>query len=302
MVSVIIPVYNRAATIARAIRSVLGQSYSDFEIVVVDDGSRDGTGQIVQTFQSQTNKIRYFFQTNAGPSAARNRGIAMAKGEYLAFLDSDDLWYSFKLAKQLPLFDADPDLGLVYSWAEVTNPAGKRQFRNSSHAGCCLEQLLSEGNFIATSSAMVRKTVMAQVGGFDESLQGSEDIDLWLRIAGQFKIGCVEDYLMIKCEQTKNSLQNNHAMMFENQKKVIQRYLDTIHDLHKKRVYLAKYYRRCLPDFYDVPGTHSYYYEMIRTFPAILFEFKTYRSVLSFIRNYWLYMFSHNLFSRARES
>lgn len=285
MVSVVIPVYNREATIERAIRSVLDQTYSDFEIIVVDDGSRDQSQQIIEKLQRQNRKIRYFRQENLGPSAARNKGIAEARSEYIAFLDSDDYWYPQKLAKQIQLFSTHHGLGMVYCWAEVINRFSKSWYKNATYTKNAFGCLLAEGNFIATSSAITKKTVFNRIGYFDEEIKGPEDFDLWLRIADRFKIDCVKEYLVIKHEGAPNSLQNNPGQMFENLEKIMFRHLDKIDDPQKRYFYLARYYRRCLADFYNVPEIYHCFFKMIKAYPHILLEFKTYRSCLSFVMN-----------------
>lgn len=284
MVSVVIPVYNRETTIERAIRSVLEQTYSDFEIIVVDDGSEDNSSQVIRSLQQGNDKIRYYYQKNSGPSAARNKGITEARGEYIAFLDSDDYWYPQKLAKQMALFETHPEVGIVYCWAEVINHRGKKWCKSPKYTGHVFEDLLAEGNFIPTSGTLAKRQTLLEVGGFDEALKSTEDWDLWLRITSNYEILCAKE-LLVRKHESRNGLQHSHKVMFENVKKVLFKYIEMIDDPNKKRVYLAKYYRRSLAIFYDAPNIYSYLFEMIKAHPPILFHLKTYRYILSFIKS-----------------
>ncbi len=186
LVSVIIPTYNRAATIRAAIDSVRAQTYPHLEVIVVDDGSTDETYQLLKSYQ-QERKIVYLSQGNSGPAAARNHGIKMAHGEFIAFLDADDRWLPGKLAKQLPLF-ADSDVALVYSDMQFT---GAREglysalLRRGYHRGSVLRELLSE-NFVPTSSVVVRAIIFNDSGLFLDDryrVPIGEDYYLWLQIA-----------------------------------------------------------------------------------------------------------------------
>lgn len=292
LISVVIPVFNRASTIARAIESVLAQSYKNFEIIVIDDGSMDETRNVVKSFQSECPQILYDYQNNSGPAAARNKGIKVAKGDFIAFLDSDDCWHAQKLEKQIHLFERHAELGFVHCWAEVTNPRGEKILRHPTYSGFVFEHLLQDGNFIATSAVLVKKSVFDQVGCFDEKLKGPEDFDMWLRIALRYKLGYVGDYLTKKYEQAGNCLQNNHMEMLENLQKVLTKHLGHVENPQKRRLYLAHHYRNSLTNFYDVPHIYLYCYKMIRTYPKILLDVKTYRTMLGFVKNscvrHWL--------------
>jgi glycosyltransferase involved in cell wall biosynthesis len=207
-VSVIIPTYNQASYLPEAIRSVLGQTFQDFEIIVVNDGSTDNTSQEMVNFSDP--RIRYFSQENRGPSAARNTGILASVGEYIAFLDSDDVWLPRKLELQVELLDSKPEAALVYSDAclfddrtgAVTGKFldGKRVF-----SGKVLKHLLSV-QFIKTSTVVVRRGVFETVGRFDESMREVQDREMWLRIAHQFNIeGTDIPLVMVRAHETNVS-------------------------------------------------------------------------------------------------
>lgn len=194
-VSVIIPTHNRRDFVREAIASVLVQTYQDFELIVVDDGSTDRTEDAVREFPS----TRYIFQENRGVSAARNRGVAMSRGKLLAFLDSDDLWQPQKLAMQVAFFARHAEAQICQTeeiWLRNgvrVNPRNKHQkpsgdiFSRSLHL--CL---------VSPSAVMMRRELFERMGGFDESLPACEDYDLWLRIAVTEHVPLIEALLVIK--------------------------------------------------------------------------------------------------------
>jgi glycosyltransferase involved in cell wall biosynthesis len=194
-VSVIIPTSNRRDFVREAIASVLAQTYRDFELLVVDDGSNDNTSAAVQAFDD----VRYVFQPNHGVSAARNRGVALSDGEFLAFLDSDDLWQPRKLAYQVAFFAARADARICQTeeiWLRHgvrVNPHNKHRKVGGDIFARSLELCL-----VSPSAVMLRRELFEQVGGFDESLPACEDYDLWLRIAATEAIHLIKTPLVIK--------------------------------------------------------------------------------------------------------
>lgn len=194
-VSVIIPVYNRAAQAREAIASVLAQTVSEFEILLIDDGSEDG----LSALQNEDPRIRYFFQKRRGVSAARNHGIRMARGAYIAFLDSDDLWLPKKLEKEIRFFKEHPDFSIVQTeevWIRNgvrVNPGKKHQKR----AGWIFRESLPLCR-ISPSAVMIRREVFEVVGLFDETFPVCEDYDLWLRITPHFQVGLIPEALTVK--------------------------------------------------------------------------------------------------------
>ncbi|MFW5634392.1 MAG: glycosyltransferase family 2 protein [Erythrobacter sp.] len=192
LVSVVIPAYNRAATLGRAVASVLAQDHRALEVIVVDDGSTDATPEVIAGLADP--RLRSVRQPNRGVSAARNRGIAEARGDFIAFLDSDDEWLPGKLARQLAVFAASGrEVGLVYGGLEILGADGVRSIL-PRHVGPVFEPLLVENVLFGFSSnALMRSEVFETVGGFDESLPAIEDYDLALRIARFFRIAAVPE-------------------------------------------------------------------------------------------------------------
>lgn len=194
-VTVIIPTYNRYTLLSRAIKSLLNQSYRVDEIIVIDDGSSDNTPNIQNDFP----QIRYFYQKNSGVSAARNLGIQNATNEWIAFLDSDDEWYKEKIAKQVAFHKENPQILMSYTaerWVrnmqEVKIPKKYRKIGDD-----IFKENLSYCN-IAPSSVMLHRSVLEDVGLFDESLRVCEDYDLWLRILCFYRVGLIDEKLITK--------------------------------------------------------------------------------------------------------
>jgi glycosyltransferase involved in cell wall biosynthesis len=200
-VSVIVPTYNREAFIGIALESVVDQTFPDFEILVVDDGSTDGTEQILEQIQDQ--RIIYLRQEHSGlPAVARNTGLRHARGEYIAFLDSDDLWTADKLAVQVAYMDSHPEIGLSYanSYQFVEDP-GRCLSELILHPGEGLSGRVFDrlyGNQrIPNLTVMIQASVVDTVGLFDEDehLKANEDYEYWLRIAEKYPIGYIDQPL-----------------------------------------------------------------------------------------------------------
>ena len=190
-VSVIIPVYNGEKYIREAIDSVLNQSYKDFEVIVIDDGSKDNTLRIIKRYNR---KIRWKSQENKGQASAINEGIKMAKGEYIAYLDADDVCLSERLKIEAKYLDEHPNVGLVYSGFYQINSTGEIQRVIRAHPHNSF--LLLQKNYIGRSTVMHRKECLDKVGLFDETISGDDDWDMWIRISEQFGVGRIEKPLV----------------------------------------------------------------------------------------------------------
>jgi glycosyltransferase involved in cell wall biosynthesis len=184
---VIIPVYNGEKTIQETIESVLNQTFSNFELIVINDGSQDSTLDILARIQDS--RLKVFSYPNAGLSASRNRGISHACGEFIAFLDADDLWTPDKLEAQLKAMEANPKAVLAYSWTDFIDESGQLLERSIYHTvtGDVFAELLVH-NFVGSgSNPLIRKQAFADLGGFDESLTAAEDWDMYLRLAARYQ-------------------------------------------------------------------------------------------------------------------
>jgi len=195
-VSVIIPTFNRSAFLKESIESVLAQTYRDFELIVVDDGSTDNTPEIMSLFEV---KISTITSKHEGPSAARNRGIMAAQGEFIAFLDSDDLWLPDKLEKQINFFRSNPEV-FVCQTEEIWIRNGVRvnpREKHKKYSGWIFDRCLPLC-IVSPSAVMIHRNVFDRVGLFDETMPACEDYDLWLRIAPHYQIYLIEEPLAIK--------------------------------------------------------------------------------------------------------
>jgi glycosyltransferase involved in cell wall biosynthesis len=192
-ISVIIPVYNRQAFIGEAIQSVLNQTYTDYEIIVVDDGSTDETATVVRRFDDQ--RVHYIHQDNRGVAAARNHGLRLARGDFIAFLDSDDLFLREKLEIQLDYLRQNPQIGLAYTAYTVLDVQNHRKATRQAELQGRVYARLLRSCPIATPTVMIPRQVMERTGPFDESLHLGEDVDLYIRIARDFEIGAINQPL-----------------------------------------------------------------------------------------------------------
>ncbi len=197
-VSVVIGAYNAERWIEETIRSVLRQTWRDVELIVVDDGSTDATADVVRSFGES---VRLLQKENGGSASARNAGTRAARGQYVAFLDADDLWLPTKLERQMPLFEDEPALAWCYTDAQIFESTSGRLLHQvgdllTLHEGDVLRPLLL-GNFIQLS-VVARREALRAVGGFDESSlhRISEDWDLWLRMAAHYPVRCVREPLL----------------------------------------------------------------------------------------------------------
>ena len=186
-ISVIIPVYNGSHTIAETLQSVLRQSYRDFEVLIIDDGSTDALMAVLEPFQDP--RIQVFHYENGGLPVARNRGIARSTGDYLIFLDADDLWTSDKLESHLRTLEkarqTNPKAGVAYSWNYFLDDVTQECFTNEvgHHEGNVLPILLTHNFIINGSNPMIAREAIESTGGFREDLISAEDWDYWIKLA-----------------------------------------------------------------------------------------------------------------------
>ena len=196
-VSVIIPAYNAVATIAGTLDSVLAQTFQDFEIICVDDGSTDGTLPIIKQYGA---RVRLIEQTNSGPAAARNNGARNSSGEYLAFLDADDVWMPQFLERALAALDNDPSLSLVYCNCALADSEGvaldTSLVGNGFDHAPSLDELLTRLWPIMPSAALVRRSAYDNCGGYRDALKGAsfrfEDVDFWIKMREQGPFGYID--------------------------------------------------------------------------------------------------------------
>lgn len=187
LVSVITATYNRDKYLPFAIESVLKQTHANIEYHIVDDGSADNTTELVKTYMGD-DRIRYYFQPNQGQSVARNVGIRHSRGDFICFLDSDNVWKANKVQMQLLIFKENDDIDIVYGDGEYIDESGNLigTPRIRRYSGYITEKLLRK-NFVGFNTAMARRRCFDELGGLDETLRRSDDYELWLRFSTRYK-------------------------------------------------------------------------------------------------------------------
>ncbi|NND88735.1 MAG: glycosyltransferase family 2 protein [Flavobacteriaceae bacterium] len=212
LISIVLPTYNRKDDVTRAIDSVLAQTYSNFELIVIDDGSNDGTEQALRTYKES---IVYYYQENQGVAKARNFGCRKASGNWIAFIDSDDCWKPEKLAKQMAFIDKYPSIGLCYTDAYRHFPDGSikgKPERVKKHASICQDfKSVIRDPYFGMPTVMVKKELLKKIDWFDESLKTAEDLDMYLKIASYAMVGYVHEKLVdiyIKDQSLGSSMQS----------------------------------------------------------------------------------------------
>ncbi|MBD2301428.1 glycosyltransferase [Nostoc sp. FACHB-190] len=207
-ISVVIPTYNSERTIKTTIDSVLSQSFTDFELIVINDGSTDSTLDIAS--QIQDSRLKVFSFENAGGNVSRNRGLQKAVGEFVSFLDADDVWTSDKLVSQLEALQDNIDAKVAYSWTDYIDENGKFLVSGSHITvnGDVYERLLVSNFLENGSNPLIYREALIELGGFDESLSAAQDWDMWLRLAARYSFVCVPK-VQILYRVSANSLSSN---------------------------------------------------------------------------------------------
>lgn len=222
-ISVVVPAYNAMTYLPETLENVLQQTWQDFEVIVVNDGSSDETPQWVA--QLTDPRVKLISQENQGLSGARNTGITHAQGEYVAFLDADDLWEPSKLQKQLQVVEKNPNIGLVYTWVVLIDSQGRktgRTFQDQAQ-GQVWTTLIQENIVRCGSVALVRRECFETCGLFDKNLRSFvEDWDMWLRIASKYQFAVVPEGL-VYYRQHANSASRNWESMEISYKIVIEK-------------------------------------------------------------------------------
>lgn len=228
LISIITPAYNAETTIVATIESVLNQTWKNWEMIIIDDGSTDNTHQTAASVHHPG--IRLLQEKNKGVAATRNQGMKLAKGEYIAFLDSDDLWEPEKLASQIAFFQqADSSYGLVHSsYLEFDEqgsyaPKPLQHCKNLNISGEVHTDLIIH-DFIATLTVMIKREVVENIGDFDLNFSGTEDWDLWIRIAEKYKVGYI-DRSLARYRLNASGLSKNYTSFEGELKKVLDKYL-----------------------------------------------------------------------------
>lgn len=221
LVSVIIPAYNSARYLPEAIESVLRQTFTDLELLVIDDGSTDETAAVVSRYPAP---VRYIRQENGGVAVARNRGIQESRGRYVAFLDADDTWYPDKLKQQVESLQKQSECRLCYSAFTVVDSSLKALYVNrSDRSGTALEDLLLRGNIVGSiCTVLMERSLYEQEGGFDPAFSQCADWDMWIRLARHTEFLYIDTPLVTY--RYHDSMMSRNARLLED---------DSIRVLHK---------------------------------------------------------------------
>lgn len=226
-ISVIIPAYNAMDYLPKTVESVLKQTFTDFEVLIINDGSSDG---ILEWSTSVTDlRIKIISQKNQGLSGARNTGIAQAQGEYIAFLDADDLWAPTKLEKQIRCFEDNPAVGLVYTWTILIDETDKPTGEQCSPCieGNVWQKIIINNSVGNGSTPIVRRCCFETVGVFARDLSGTADWDMWIRIASCYPFAVVKENLTLYRQHSQN-MSKNCQHMIADARKVIERAFQSV--------------------------------------------------------------------------
>lgn len=193
-VSIIIPTHNRAEMLKEAINSVLSQTFTDYEVIVISDGSTDETDTVMAQFAARDNRIKYIsYKPAVNGGHARNRGILAAKGKYIAFLDDDDTWYSDKLEKQIKIFNNNTEIGLVTTGLVYKYVNEEIEYLSTPNSNGDVSKEILISNCIGGTQVMIRKAILDKTGGFDEALKALQDYELWIRVCQVTNVATVKD-------------------------------------------------------------------------------------------------------------
>lgn len=282
-ISIIIPAYNAERTIRRTVESVLAQTLSDWEAILINDGSTDQTIEQVNAINDK--RIKIFSYENAGQATARNRGIARSTGKFLAFLDADDLWTPDKLEHQKKALLEYPQAGLAYSWTLFLDEEGLIQYKQKPvfFRGDVLGELLKNNFLMCGSSPLISRKVVEVVGYFDTNLPPLEDWDYWLRIAAKYPFTLVPKYQTFYCK-SKISSSSKIERVEEKILTVIERaYCEVPAKLHDDKTqslanasyYLASQYLNYQSDTNGLKKARKHFYRALRLDPRLGLRFST---------------------------
>jgi glycosyltransferase involved in cell wall biosynthesis len=293
-VSVIIPAYNAMAYLPDTLESVLQQTFRDFEILIINDGSTDNI-QMWATQNITDLRVRVIAQSNQGLSAARNTGIANAEGEYIAFVDADDLWNSTKLEKQVQCLDERPTVGLSYNWIAVIDAEGKPTGRvmGGNIEGHVLPEILQR-NIIDCPSVLVRRQCFEEVGRFDRNLRSVEDWDMWIRIAARYSFAVTKEPLTYYRQHSGNMSKNWRVMEQAFHQVIDKAFRIAPVELQHLRANSLGYANLCLAwkalqsQDQDVPLARKFQQQAIAHYPTLRYSRNNLRLTLAIASLWWL--------------
>lgn len=274
-VSILVPVYNADKFIRRTINSALNQTFADLEVIIVDDGSKDQTGEIVSAMRNKDPRVSYFYQANQGLAHTRNRLINLSRGEYIAFLDHDDEWLPEKIEKQLKLFENDRKLGLVFCDAYI--------MRDGKMAGTCFKErkpfrgnifyrYLFSDNFAPLLTVISPRKVLLEFMPFDSRYEISEEFDMFLKIARKYKFDFIDEPLAIYHLHGSNSTISRWRQLIKDDFDILDSWIEK--DATITQVYSGELERRLSYLYYKEGACLLREGDLSKTKDAILSSFK----------------------------
>lgn len=239
LVTVITPTYNRESFLPEAIDGVLAQTFGDFELIVVDDGSTDKSWEILAAYEEKDNRIRTFRQENQGQSVARNRALAEARGKFICFLDSDNYWPAEKLQQQITLFDEHPSVDVIYGDIITVDENGREQTRQNMtrYSGHIAKWMLRD-NCVSMNTAMARRECFDQMGGMSGQRRVADDYDLWLKFSARYQFLYVPEFWA--CYRVMDDqISSDKTARFDSNEAIIHHFRNTYPDAVTEREFDA---------------------------------------------------------------
>lgn len=279
-ISVVIPTYNAEKTIQETVFSVQSQTFSDIEIIIINDGSTDRTLEIIQNISDS--RIKVFSYKNRGLPTARNRGIAQATGEFISFIDADDLWTPDKLERQLAALESHPEAGIAYSWTQLIDEQGHflHRYHPVFFEGDVYTEILVN-NFVSNgSNILVRKETVLSVGEFDSTLKSCEDWDFYIRLAAKYHFAIVPDW-QILYRQSSTAMSSKVEVMKTSALVVISKAYESAppeyQHLKSRSLswiyeYCTQQYLRCSNDLKSVQVATQTFWKAVQLRPQVLLE------------------------------
>jgi glycosyltransferase involved in cell wall biosynthesis len=282
LVSIITPVYNGSQYLSAAIESALAQTYKNFELLIVNDGSTDNSADIIRPFLKDS-RVIYIEQKNAGVAAARNTALKQARGKYIGFLDQDDLWFKNKLELQIAALEKDGSLALVHSRQDFIDSHGnkiKYDWITGGEGYCFRENFIK--NRIAVLTVLIRKNIIDEIGFFNEQLSGADDYEMWLRVTLKYPIKYIDQSLAFYRFHDSNVSKDSFRMTISELKAInttLSDHPEALHLLGKQivRSRLHELYKR-LGGWYswydqDFTQARKYYWLAIMNNPLVLMPY-----------------------------
>lgn len=225
LVSVVVPCYNHEKYVKETIESIINQTYKNIELIVIDDGSKDGSVKVIQELADRYG-FTFIHRPNKGLSATLNEGIKLSKGKYFSAIASDDILMLEKIEKQVEFMESNPEYGMCYGKIVYFEDSIKNtsEYSNSNKQGWVFDDLLNYGCFIPAPSTFMRKEVFETVGEYDENLW-IEDWDMWLRISQKYQVGYIDEYLAYYRKHDTN-ISSQSLKMYKAEKQILEKYKD----------------------------------------------------------------------------